>query len=108
MVDVPLQVVAGGGQHPGRLRDICRDAALIDSAASWPLETELVLKMALPGISEAIEAKGRVIRHTSAESGRFGMAVLFTDITPIAALRIDFFVALQTDLKEAGGGPAST
>jgi hypothetical protein len=107
VVDVPIRVTVAGSEHAAQLRDICREAALIEATAKWPLETEVGLKMQLPGVSDPIEVKGRVIRECAGEGGRHGMAILFGDVTPISALRIDFFVALQTDLKEAGEGPAA-
>ena len=39
--------------------------------------------------------------------GANAMAILFTDVTPLAGLRIDFFVALQTDLGGGTGQSAS-
>jgi PilZ domain len=102
-VDVPVRILDKGKEHQARLRDICRDAALVEALQSWPLESELDLEMALPGVSEVIEVKGRVIR-LEAEGQRF--ALLFTDVTPLAGMRIDFFVALQTDLGGTGSAPS--
>jgi hypothetical protein len=102
VVDVPVKLLVDGTEHAGRLRDICRDAALVEAALGWPLETSLSLRMELPGTGGAVEVAGRVIRLAGAENGRHGMAVLFTDVTATAGMRIDFFVALQTDLS----GPA--
>jgi hypothetical protein len=96
-VDVPVRILDQGKEHQARLRDICRDAALVEAPQSWPLESELGLKMALPGINEVIEVKGRVIRLGAVEAGGHGIAILFTDVTPLAGMRIDFFVSLQTD-----------
>jgi hypothetical protein len=106
VADVPVRLLVAGGEHAAHLRDICREAALVEASSKWPLETEVAIKMQLPGVSDLIEVRGRVIREVAGEGSHpYGMAILFHDVTPIAALRIDFFVALQTDLKEAGGGP---
>jgi hypothetical protein len=101
MTDVPVRIVDASSEHPGRLRDICRDAALVEAPMSWPIGAELSLKMALPGINDLVEVKGRVIRVAAADTGDHGFAVLFTDVTPVAGMRIDFFVAMQTE----PGGP---
>lgn len=103
-VDVPIRIFEDGIEFSGLLRDICREAALVETSRAWPLDTEISLRMELPGITEVIEARGKVIRLVHNEVGTTGMAVLFTDITPISGLRIDFFIALQTDLHTAGGG----
>jgi hypothetical protein len=99
VVDIPVKVRVDGAEHTARLRDICRDAALIEADLSWPLETDVGLRMELPGTGGAIDVSGRVIRHATAEAPRHGMAVLFTEVTAAAGMRIDFFVALQTDLS---------
>jgi len=97
VVDIPVKLRADGADHPARLRDICRDAALVEADRSWPLETEVGLRMELPGTGGAIDVAGRIIRLASAEAPRHGMAILFTDVTAAAGMRIDFFVSLQTD-----------
>jgi hypothetical protein len=107
-VDVPVTLLADGAENPVRLRDICRDAALIEAPRALPLDTEVGLQMDLPGVNDEIAVKGRVIRVLPGEGGQHGMAILFTTISATSAMRIDFFVALQTDLKSAGGGPIPT
>lgn len=97
-VNVPIRIVDAGREHTARLCDICRDAALVECMESWPLDTELELKMGLPGVNEVIEARGRVIRVATSDQGAPAMALLFTDLTPLAGMRIDFFISLQTDL----------
>jgi hypothetical protein len=105
-VDVPVRILDHGQEHQGRLRDICREAALFEASQSWPLESVLGLKMALPGVNEPIEVQGRVIRLASGEAGGQGVAILFTDVTPLAGMRIDFFVSLQTDPGGTGATSA--
>src|SRR5688572_11648642 len=90
VVDIPVKLRAAGAEHAARLRDICREAALVEAEQSWPLETEVSLRMELPGTGGAIDVAGRVIRLAAAEGGRHGMAVLFTDVTAAAGMRIDF------------------
>jgi hypothetical protein len=102
VVDIPVVLRASGTEYAGRLRDICREAALVEAEVGWPLETELGLRMELPGTGGAVDIGGRVIRLAPGEGGRQGMAVLFTEVTAAAGMRIDFFVSLQTDAT----GPA--
>src|SRR5688572_6017928 len=80
VVDVPATLKADGADHPARLRDICRDAALVEAERAWPLETEVGLRMELPGTGGSVDVRGRVIRLAPGEAGRHGMAVLFTDV----------------------------
>jgi hypothetical protein len=91
--------LAEGTEHEARLRDICRDAALVEGEKAWPLEADVGLRMELPGTGGSIEVEGRVIRLAPGEGGRHGMAILFTNVSATAGMRIDFFVALQTDLS---------
>jgi hypothetical protein len=104
-VDVPVRLIAEGITHEARIKDICRDAVLVEAARHWPLETEVGLRMELPGMNETIEVSGRVIRLVPNGSGPQGMAILFGNVSPLIGLRIEFFVALLTDLSGATGGP---
>ena len=90
--DVPVRCQAEGRTFPGRLRDICRDAALVDVHEALPLDTRVLLAMHLPGVG-AVEVTGRVIRLAEGEGDARGIAVLFTDATPSAATRIDLFLS---------------
>ena len=101
VVEIPVRLRVEGVAHEARLRDICREAALVEAERAWPLETVVELHMELPGTGGAIDVSGRVIRLAAGESGRHGMAVLFTDVAATAGMRIDFFVSLQTDLNGA-------
>lgn len=94
-VEVPLRLTASGVSFPGHLKDICRDAALVESHRACDLETPLVMAMELPGTGGPLEVAGRVIRLGPGEGDARAMAVLFTDVSPAAAARIDFFVAMQ-------------
>jgi len=104
-VDAPARLIADGLTHDVQIKDICRDAVLIEFNRQWPLETPVSLKMELPGMNETIEVSGRVIRLVPSESGPQGMAILFDNVSPLIGLRIEFFVALLTDLNGATGGP---
>jgi PilZ domain len=96
-VDVPVRLTGEGGVQSARLKDICRDAALVEGDQVWPLDAEVAIAMELPGTGGPLEVTGQVIRIVPGE--RKGMAILFTRVSPAAGMRIDFFVALQTDLS---------
>ena len=91
-VDLPVRCLVDGRSFPGRLRDICRDAALVEAHEPLPLDTRVVLALELPGAG-AVEVAGRVIRLAEGEGDARGMAVLFTGATPAAATRIDLFLS---------------
>ena len=94
-----------GRAFPARLKDICRDAALVEAHEAFPLETRVVLTLDLPGAG-VVEVAGRVIRLAEGEGDARGMAILFTDATPTAATRIDLFLSRteqpERDARNAG------
>jgi hypothetical protein len=93
-VDLPVRCRAEGRSFPGRLKDICRDAALIEAHEACPLGTPVSLTLNLPGAG-AVEVAGRVIRLAAGEGDARGIAVLFTEATPAAATRIDLFLSRE-------------
>lgn len=92
VVDLPARCVADGESFPARLRDICRDAALIEAQRACAVDTRVVVALDLPGVGR-LEVAGRVIRLDEGEGDAHGMAVLFTEATPAAATRIDLFLS---------------
>jgi hypothetical protein len=90
--DLPVRCMADGRSFPGRLRDICRDAALVEVHEALPLDARVVLTVDLPGAG-TVEVAGRVIRVTEGEGDARSMAILFTDATPAAATKIDLFLS---------------
>jgi PilZ domain len=93
----PLQLTAGTTTTSGRLRDICKDAALVDVERPRSLGEFVTLAIDLPGTGEGpVTVAGQVIRVAPGEGGGHGAAVLFTDVTPQAAARINFFLELQS------------
>jgi hypothetical protein len=92
VVDLPARCAADGESFPARVRDICRDAALIEAHRACALDTRLVVSLDLPGVGR-LEVAGRVIRLVDGEGDALGIAVLFTDATPAAATRIDLFLS---------------
>ena len=94
--DVPVRLTVEGQAFVGRLRDVCRDAALVEVHGRWPLGTPVRLAMELPGTEWPLVVAGTVIRVAPGEGDATASAVLFSDLTPAAATRIDFFIALRS------------
>ena len=95
-VIVPVQITVDTERVMGQLKDICRDAALVEIPRSLPLGSEVAAALSLPGTGGPLEVVGKVVRVAPAEGGGQDTAILFTDVTPAAETRIDFFVALQS------------
>jgi hypothetical protein len=95
VVDIPIRVRCAQGVFPAHLRDICRDAAWVESDRGFPIDARLSIALELPGTGGPMEIDGRVIRVAPGEKAPNGMAILFGDLPPAAATRIDFYIALQ-------------
>jgi hypothetical protein len=95
VTDVAARVTVGGETLPGKVQDICRDAALVEVERSLPLQTEVTIEVKLPGVEGLIRASGHVIRVTPYEDGRQSAAVLFEDLPKEHLFRIDMFIAAQ-------------
>lgn len=94
-VDVPAHLTVGAESLMGRLRDVCRDAALVEANRWFPLQTAVALAMELPGTGGPLQVTGRVIRLAPGEQGTHGMAILFDELPQAASDRIDYFLAQQ-------------
>lgn len=103
-VDVPAHLRLGEGTLDVRVHDICRDAALVEADSPVEVGTGVGLILALPGLSAPIELRGNVIRTAVGEKRAHALAVLFDDVPPGDATRIDFFVALHDERAAAGSG----
>lgn len=95
-VRVPVKISRGHEAFAGKLKDLCRDAALVELDRALPLDTEVALTASLPGTGGPVQVVGRVVRVAAGEEGGHDAAVLFTDVTPAAETRIEFFIAVQT------------
>ncbi len=92
-VEVPVRLTTGGNSFPGLLKDLCRDAVLVETHQPLPIDTQVAVAMALPGTGGPLEVRGRVIRVAPGEGDAQRVAILFTSVTPAAETRIDFFIA---------------
>jgi hypothetical protein len=93
--DAAARLTIGDERIDGRVRDICRDAVLVETERTFPLQTEVTVETELPKVTGAIRASGRVIRHARGHDGAQAMAILFDEISAEATLRIDLFVSEQ-------------
>jgi hypothetical protein len=91
-VVTPVRLGVGDETLPGLLRDICREAALVESPRALPLETAVTLVMELPAVGGPAQVSGRVVRCPPAEGEIHPLAILFTDVPPAAATRIDLLI----------------
>lgn len=106
-VDVPALLHAEGRTLTARLRDICRDAALLESDTLLDLGTAVGLDVTLPGLSSPMTLQGRVIRTAAGDVQAHALAVLFDDVPVGDAMRIDFFVALYENERGAQTSPSA-
>src|SRR5512143_975306 len=94
VVDLPARVTVGQETIECRVRDLCRDAALVLAERCYPLQTSAALEMVLPTNPGAVQVTGRVVRLAPKEQGgAHGMAILFDDLPLETALRIELFVS---------------
>lgn len=94
-VDVPVRLTSGSLSFAGLLCDICRDAAWVESDRLCAVGEPVAIVVELPGTGGPMTIDGRVTRVAPGERAPNGMAILFGDLPPAVATRIDFFVALQ-------------
>jgi hypothetical protein len=97
VLDLPVTIIVAKWARMARLKDVCRDAALVEADRWEPLRTEVGLRMLLPGTSGPLQVSGRVIRLTPGEQGTHGMAILFSGTSPEAEALIAEFVAAQRE-----------
>ena len=95
MVDVPVRLALGRESVPGRLRDICRDAALVEVHRDCPLGTEVSLMFELSEEDGPMQVAGQVIRVAPGDGDARAVAVLFRDLHPTAEGRIAMFLHRQ-------------
>lgn len=89
---LPIRVRVHGIAHEARLRDLCADAAFVETPQPWPLGTLVELEMELPRSGGLCEVQGRVVRVADATAESPGVAVAFTRVAPTAKTRLDLFL----------------
>ena len=94
-VQVDAQLSMGMERFTGKVKNICRDAVLVEVSRDVPVGAELAVALALPGTGGPLQVVGKVVRVAPLEHGR-DIAILFTDVMPAYAQRIDFFIEVQS------------
>jgi hypothetical protein len=95
MVDVPVRLTLGRESVPGRLRDICRDAALVEVHHDCALGSEVSLMFELSEEDGPMQVAGQVIRLAPGDGDARAVAVIFRDLHPTAEGRIEMFLHRQ-------------
>ncbi len=93
VVDLPGRVTVGEQTNDCRVRDLCRDAALVLAERCYPLQTQTALEMELPNVPAPVRVTGKVVRLAPSDQGPHGMAILFDDLPLETTLRIELFVS---------------
>jgi PilZ domain-containing protein len=91
VVDLPVRLGIDGQTGPGRLHDVCRDAALVETHLRCTVGTNVALAWELPG-GGMVQVAGVVLRISAAEGDARRVAVLFVDVAPAAATAIELLV----------------
>ncbi len=91
-LDAPARLKVGDRLVEASVRDICRDAVLVEANVWFPLGTELQVRVDLPPPHPPIQSAGRVLRLSPGEQGSHDMALLFEGLSAADQLRIDYLV----------------
>lgn len=93
VVDVPVRLTLGSESVPGRLRDICRDAALVEVHHECTLGSDVSLMFELAEGEGPLQVAGQIIRLAPGDGDARAVAVLFRDLHPNAEGRIEMFLS---------------
>ena len=84
VVDLPVRVGMAGQTVPGKLHDVCHDAALVLTHQTCVVGTRVTLAW------QSVD--GVVLRVSAAEGDARGIAILFVDVAPATATAIELLV----------------
>ena len=90
VVDLPVRLSIEGRTVPGRLHDLCRDAALVESHERCAVGTKVTLGWESQG--GMAQVAGVVLRVSALEGDARGIAILFVDVAPAAATAIELLI----------------
>ena len=96
-VNVPARMASVAGTSSGMVRDLCRDAALFETAQTIPVGTPVEMALEFPGVPSPLVIKGKVVREAQSRDGRRAVAVLFTEETPEFVTQLDFLIGMQEE-----------
>jgi hypothetical protein len=91
VVDLPVRLRIGDRTVPGRLHDVCLDAALVETHERCAVGERVALAWESPGGGMA-EVDGVVLRISPGEGDARRAAILFVDVAPAAATAIELLV----------------
>jgi PilZ domain len=91
VVDLPVRVGMAGQTVPGRLHDVWRDAALVQTHQSCMVGTRVTLAWQADG-GGMVQVDGVVLRVSAAEGDARGIAILFVDVAPSTATAIELLI----------------
>jgi PilZ domain-containing protein len=91
VVDLPVRLVVEGKTVPGRLHDVCRDAALVETHERCAVGTKVLLAWESPR-GGMVQVAGVVLRVSAGEGDARGVAILFVDVAPATATAIELLV----------------
>jgi phage baseplate assembly protein gpV len=91
-VDLPAHLMVAEKSVEVQLRDVCRDAALVEAPLALAVGTEVYVAVELHWTGGPLELAGRVIRVDRVESGAHATAVLFRGVTPAVATQIELLL----------------
>lgn len=99
-VNLAARLASVGGMCAGKVRDICRDAAFVETPQSVPTGTAVEVTVEFPGLEAPLAIKGKVVREALTGDGRPAVAILFIEETPEFVTQLDFLIDSQ---EEQGG-----
>jgi hypothetical protein len=91
VVDLPVRLTVDGQTVPGRLHDVCRDAALVETHQRCGVGTRVALAWESAGGGMA-QVSGTVLRVSAGDGDARRVAVLFTDVAPATATAIELLI----------------
>ena len=91
LVDLPVRVGMAGQTVPGRLHDVCRDAALVQTHQTCMVGTRVSLAWRADG-GGMVQVDGVVLRVSAGEGDARGIAILFVDVAPATATAIELLI----------------
>jgi PilZ domain len=94
-VSVAVHLALGADRFRGLLKDICRDAALLEVGRTLAEGAAVALVLQLPGTGGPLHLLGKVVRTAPRDHGGQEIAVVFVDLTPAAETRLDYFVTVN-------------
>jgi hypothetical protein len=91
VVDLPVRLLVDGRSVPGRIHDVCRDAALVEAHEHCMVGTRVTLAWESQG-GGMVQVDGIVLRVAAGEGDARGIAILFVDVAPSTATGIELLV----------------